>query len=267
MRTLLFGFALAGCSPIPLDGDGDMDPVIIANTEATGEEPDAPTQFVRGVVAFAPEADAAYPFAFNGTGVPVSVLPQLPAMTPFLPRPVDEVSMELLSVTPDATTTLATTGALEVDGTLEEVILYGSFEAPRGVSLSLDDAPVEPGSLTVRLVHLTPDLPYVGLAPPRTPPVLSAFEEGVSEWITLEADVTHSWLLDVNGDGVGDLPYSNWQLPPTDGLGRPQVVEIFVVPSGETLPAPFPPLPVPVLVITPLTGPDEAISSVPLTGG
>lgn len=264
MRLVALAALLVACQEIPANEVDPGTPPLVVNAEPTGEQVPALDTFVRGVVAFAPESDAAYPFAFNGSGIPVGSLPQLPAMTPFLPRPVDEVSLELLD---GDGAELASSGEQNLDDALAEVVLYGDFEDPRGLSLGLDEAPVTPGSLAVRLVHVTPGLEYAGFGPRQGAPVIAAFEEDTSPWVVLDADRPHTWFLDVNGDGAGDVPYTSWELPATDALVRPQVVDIFVVPSGSTLPPPSPPLPVPILVITPLTAPEGVVTAVPALGG
>lgn len=261
LSSVLASLVLAGCAPDPSDTDPEqgLPPLVVDTDGAFG--PDVPDASYLRAVALMPDAGGAA-LSFNGTGVVLASDLPYPAVTPLLPRTVDSTSMELSLPMEAGLQEVVSVGPYNLGTPLSEVVAWGTIDEPRGMVLELATPPT-PGSLTVRLVHTTPGLAYAGLGPAVGAPDVGATEGAVSDWTVLPADEDITWFLDINGDGVGDVPFEPWSLPAQDGLGQPQIVDIFVVPSGSRLPPPSPPLPVPFLLVVPLTGPDEAIAVLP----
>ncbi len=189
--------------------------------------------------------------AFNDAGVFIASDVPPGGATPYLPLPVPAASLQLWAGGDEVART-PTVEVPEGEGAL--LVAYGTSADPRGLALS---TPIvgAPGTIRARVVHTTPGLPYAGLVVMGGGQVAGLTYGGVSPTFTVAPDREVRWAFDLNGDGRPDLPLVPWELPAVDSGGLPQTVEIFVIPTGQTLPGPAP-LPVPALLVVPLDAPD-----------
>lgn len=266
MRSLLLLAALTACAPLddtdPIADEGAL-PIDVSGVWG----PDGPDTAAIRVVQLRPDLSTAV-FAFNDTGIPFgsrdgTALP-FPAMTPLLPRPVDDVSLQLLEGPQRTVVHDSELGSFV--SPFAEVVSWGIAGDERTLHLDIDPSP-EPGRVNLRLINACVGLQYAGFAPISQPPgtpLVSAFEGDVSPVVSIPADAVQRWALDINGDGRWDVPYESFSLSATDGAGNGQYVEIFLAPSGATVPGT--PIPVPILLVVPLTGPAEAFAVLPATG-
>jgi len=206
-------------------------------------------------------------FAVNTTGVLVQGGLAAAFAPPFVPRTTDEVSVQLYAAVDGAQPeAVHSSEPVSFDGPFAEVITYGTVGALQTLSLEIDPTTVS-GEVAFRMIHALPNLPYAGLSQAENSPgapLVSAFYGQASEVRSVDADVDQNWVLDINGDGRADIAYAPFTLPAQDSAGNPQYVEVFLYPSGVTVPQSN--IPVPVLLILPMTGADDLIIVPPLGG-
>ncbi|MFK7929040.1 MAG: hypothetical protein AB8H79_12680 [Myxococcota bacterium] len=265
MRTFVAMLVLVGCAeavdPDPSNTTGDL-PI-----DTTGVWGPAADDF-RGVrvVQLRPElADVG--FAFNGTGIPVQSGLPAPFATPFLPRTTDDISVQLFRPVDGAQPELVhTTDPVTFQGPFSEVITFGTAVEPLSLNLEIDPTPVA-GKVPMRLINGLTNMAYAGLSEAENSPgapLVSAFYGQVSDVQTIDADVEQNWVLDINGDGRADIAYAPFTLAAQDSAGNGQYVEVFLYPSGVLVPQTN--IPVPVLLILPMTGADDLLIVPPLGG-
>lgn len=260
MRAMMLCLTLAmGCAPDVLDTDEPADDVTRVDVEGSWG-PDVPGKGRVRAVHLRADLETV-DLAFNDTGVLVAEDVPFGGVTPFLPTPADTVSMQAWV----GHAVVAGSDGLEVGAGFGQVGVYGSSADPRSLTVLVDPTPAD-GAVKARVIHTTPDLPYAGLIDLAAGPLAGVREDEVSEAFTFPPDSNRTWALDLNADGTPDLLYNSFSLPETDSLGNGQVVDVFLVPSGQTLPEPAPPLPVPVLLLVPLDAPDGIVLVTPDLG-
>jgi hypothetical protein len=238
-----------GCADVPDDTDG-VGPGSSTVLDLDGDygPPPPPARFARAVhlrFDLGPTG-----LAFNDTGVAVARGVPPGGATPYLPLPVASVSLQLLSHDGEVARTPATSVPEGLGGLL---VAFGTAADPRAVATTTDLQGVA-GRVSARALHATPGLPYVGLVDLGGSPLPALMYGAQSDSFTFPAGATRRWALDLDADGVPDLLLAPFQLDDLDSAGRPQVVELFVIPTGQTLPGPVP-LPIPALLVVPLDAP------------
>lgn len=260
MRLALIPILLTACGATADSADpgAEAGPLVVDLAGDWGPEPE-PKGLVRGVHLRFDLGESG--MAFNDTGVLVSAAVPPGGATPLLPLPTSEASVQLHDLTAPGAPVVASSVGLPVDGGYGIVGVYGHDEDPRSVALRIDPRPV-PDRVKIRAVHTTPGLPYIGLIDLSAGPLVALTYGASSEYFDVPADSALRWVADLNGDSVPDLPFESFSMSAVDSLGFGQVVDLFVIPSGSTLPGPDP-LPVPVLLLVPLDAPDGIVVVVP----
>lgn len=255
MRCLLLStLLLPACAPdseLP-DPDPGLPPVVVDLEGAHGPEA-PPPRFARAVhLRFdVGEVD----LSFNDTGVFIATDVPAGGATPYLPLgAVDTVSFQA-SVEGEIR---AEVEAIEVPpGAGAMLAVYGHTEDPRSMALPTNLVGT-PGEITVRAIHTTFQLPYAGILDESFSLLAPLTYGAASAPFSIEPDVPHSWYFDLSGDGAPDLPFHPFELSALDSAGRPQVVDIFLIPTGTFIPVSETlSIQVPAMLIIPLDAPDS----------
>lgn len=227
----------SGTSDVVIDLDGDFGPAA------------PPPRFVRAVHL---RFDAGpVDLSFNQTGVVVARDVPPGGATPYLPLPVEQVSLQAHR---GDQRIVETEPFVVPEGAGAMIAAFGTSDDPREISVPTD-LRGEPGQVRARALHATPGLTFVRLLDLDGPALATLLYGELSESFVFDPEVEQRWAFDLTGDGRPNLALEPFMIGATDGEGRPPVVDVYLIPTGQVLPGPGR-LPIPALLVVPLDAPD-----------
>lgn len=236
-----------GTSDLVIDLDGDFGPAAPA------------PRFVRAVhLRF---DTGPVDLSFNQTGVLVARDVPPGGATPYLPLPVEQVSLQAHR----GDQVIVDTEPVAVpEGAGAMIAAFGTSDDPRQISVPTD-LRGEPGQVRSRALHATPGLTFVRLLDLDGPALATVLYGELSESFVFDPEVEQRWALDLTGDGRPNLLLEPFMIGATDGDGRAPVIDLYVIPTGQVLPGPAR-LPIPALLVVPLDAPDGIFVVAPTSG-
>ncbi|TVQ89603.1 MAG: DUF4397 domain-containing protein [Deltaproteobacteria bacterium] len=252
MRILALVSLLVGCAPGEEPEPGAGLPPVVVDLEGTHGPERPPPRFVRAAHLRFDLGDV--DLSFNDTGIRMASDVPAGGATPYLP--LGQVDIASFQAYQDGDI-VAEVDPVEVEpGTGVTLAVYGHAGEPRSMALPTNLVG-EPGEILVRAVHVTFDLPFVGVLDDSHTSLASLLYGRASSHFSITPDVPHQWMLDLSANGSPDLVLEPFELPALDSDGRPQVVDAYFIPSGVYVPiSATAQIQIPALLLVPLDAPD-----------